>query len=43
MKKLKAGYGYYPISVLEYKQMVGCAGRPKYDGTGESRRESKSR
>jgi helicase len=31
-----AGYGYYPISVLEYKQMSGRAGRPKYDKMGEA-------
>jgi helicase len=30
------GYGYYPIAVLEYKQMAGRAGRPKYDKVGES-------
>jgi len=30
------GYGYYPITVLEYKQMVGRAGRPKYDEIGEA-------
>lgn len=30
------GYGRYPISVLEYKQFSGRAGRPKYDDVGES-------
>ncbi len=30
------GYGRYPISVLEYKQFSGRAGRPKYDNYGES-------
>ncbi len=35
-RRYEAGYGYYPISVLEYKQMAGRAGRPKYDKTGES-------
>jgi len=35
-KRYEVGYGYYPISVLEYKQISGRAGRPKYDKTGES-------
>jgi helicase len=30
------GYGRNPISVLEYKQMAGRAGRPKYDKIGEA-------
>ncbi|MEM2108477.1 MAG: DEAD/DEAH box helicase [Candidatus Bathyarchaeia archaeon] len=35
-RRWEPGYGYYPISVLEYKQMAGRAGRPKYDKTGEA-------
>jgi helicase len=35
-RRYEAGYGYYPISVLEYKQMAGRAGRPKYDKIGEA-------
>jgi len=35
-RRYEPGYGYYPITVLEYKQMVGRAGRPKYDRIGES-------
>jgi len=35
-RRYEVGYGYYPISVLEYKQMAGRAGRPKYDKTGEA-------
>ncbi len=35
-RRFEAGYGYYPISVLEYKQMAGRAGRPKYDKCGEA-------
>lgn len=35
-ERYEAGYGRYPISVLEYKQMAGRAGRPKYDNLGES-------
>jgi helicase len=35
-RRWEAGYGYYPIAVLEYKQMAGRAGRPKYDKVGES-------
>ena len=30
------GYGNFPISVLDYKQMAGRAGRPQYDKVGES-------
>jgi helicase len=35
-RRYESGYGYYPITVLEYKQMAGRAGRPKYDKTGEA-------
>jgi helicase len=35
-RRFEAGYGNYPISVLDYKQMAGRAGRPKYDKFGES-------
>jgi len=35
-RRYESGYGYYPISVLEYKQMAGRAGRPKYDKVGEA-------
>jgi helicase len=35
-RRYEEGYGYYPISVLEYKQMAGRAGRPKYDKCGEA-------
>lgn len=35
-KRYEAGYGFYPITVLEYKQMAGRAGRPKYDKNGEA-------
>jgi len=35
-RRYEPGYGYYPISVLEYKQMAGRAGRPKYDRFGEA-------
>jgi helicase len=35
-RRYEPGYGFYPISVLEYKQMAGRAGRPKYDKTGEA-------
>ncbi len=35
-RRFEAGLGNYPISVLDYKQMAGRAGRPKYDSFGES-------
>ncbi len=35
-ERYESGYGRYPISVLEYKQMAGRAGRPRYDDLGES-------
>ncbi len=35
-RRYEPEYGYYPITVLEYKQMAGRAGRPKYDKVGES-------
>jgi len=35
-ERYESGYGRYPISVLEYKQMAGRAGRPKYDNMGET-------
>lgn len=35
-RRYESGYGYYPITVLEYKQMAGRAGRPKYDKTGDA-------
>jgi helicase len=35
-RRFEAGLGNYPISVLDYKQMAGRAGRPKYDKYGES-------
>jgi len=35
-RRFAPGYGMYPISVLEYKQMSGRAGRPQYDDFGEA-------
>lgn len=34
--RYEPGYGRYPISVLEYKQLSGRAGRPRYDKFGEA-------
>jgi len=35
-RRYEPEYGYYPITVLEYKQMAGRAGRPRYDKIGEA-------
>ncbi|UCC58976.1 MAG: DEAD/DEAH box helicase [Candidatus Bathyarchaeum sp.] len=35
-RRYNPGYGYYPIAVLEYKQMAGRAGRPCYDKVGDA-------
>ncbi len=35
-RRFVPGYGMLPISVLEYKQMSGRAGRPQYDEFGEA-------
>lgn len=35
-ERYEPGYGRYPISVLEYKQLCGRAGRPRYDKYGEA-------
>ena len=35
-ERYEPGYGRYPITVLDYKQMAGRAGRPKYDKIGEA-------
>ncbi len=35
-RRYEPGYGYYPISILEYKQMAGRAGRPRFDKVGEA-------
>jgi helicase len=35
-RRYEPGYGYYPITVLDYKQMAGRAGRPRYDKIGEA-------
>ncbi len=35
-RRFEQNRGSYPIPILEYKQMAGRAGRPKYDQYGES-------
>lgn len=35
-RRFVPGYGMLPISILEYKQMSGRAGRPQYDEYGEA-------
>ncbi len=35
-RRFEQNLGSYPIPVLEYKQMAGRAGRPKYDTYGEA-------
>ncbi len=35
-ERYESGFGRYPISVLDYKQFSGRAGRPRYDKFGES-------
>ncbi|MFW9931163.1 MAG: DEAD/DEAH box helicase [Candidatus Thorarchaeota archaeon] len=35
-RRFEQGRGSYPIPILEYKQMAGRAGRPKYDHYGEA-------
>ena len=35
-QRYDVGFGRNPISVLEYKQMAGRAGRPRYDKAGEA-------
>ncbi|RLE92738.1 MAG: hypothetical protein DRN04_09395 [Thermoprotei archaeon] len=35
-RRYDPSFGYVPIPVLEYKQMAGRAGRPKYDKQGEA-------
>lgn len=35
-RRFEQNIGSYPIPVLEYKQMAGRAGRPKYDTYGEA-------
>jgi helicase len=34
--RYELGYGRFPITVLEFKQMAGRAGRPQYDKIGEA-------
>lgn len=35
-ERYEVGYGRFPITVLEFKQMAGRAGRPQYDEIGEA-------
>ena len=35
-RRYEPGYGFYDISVLDYKQMCGRAGRPRFDKIGEA-------
>lgn len=35
-RRYEPGHGYVPITVMEYKQMAGRAGRPHYDPYGEA-------
>lgn len=35
-ERYEVGYGRFPISVLDFKQMAGRAGRPQYDEIGEA-------
>lgn len=35
-ERYEVGYGRFPITVLDFKQMAGRAGRPQYDEIGEA-------